>query len=398
VLTYLEGQQPPVIHNDIKPANIILDKNTGRAVLVDFGTAKTRYTAAPGGRPGQPTQPGRRESSVYGTIGYAAPELYEGKAEPRSDVYALAATAYHLLTDDDPRAHPFKFPKMSAIPEPLRTTLSQALALDVQDRLTAEQLRTKLQGPSLGTPVAKAAPPKLEVLSRHVVYDPDKDASSEIVVANTGGAELEGTVTSPRPWIKVGPQFKCPPGQTCPLPLDIDVTGLEPGKTHLAEVKLGSADKSAESTIRVEVRVPPPILTITPMQVELGQVIRGTGYTPPSEFRVRNIGKSRAVCQIKADTAWLVLNPTRFTCLPGQTQVIELTGRADRLPRGQAHEATLQIDVQGGYSREVQVSLRAKRERARRPIGSVLLVGFAVSVLLGAIAWFIYTVLPLLGI
>jgi serine/threonine protein kinase len=50
VLAYLEGQQPPVIHNDIKPANIILDKNTGRAVLVDFGTAKTRYLPSPVGR------------------------------------------------------------------------------------------------------------------------------------------------------------------------------------------------------------------------------------------------------------------------------------------------------------------------------------------------------------
>ena len=166
VLSYLEQQQPPVIHNDIKPANIILDKNTGRAVLVDFGTAKTRYTSRQAG------QPGKQQSSVFGTIGYAAPELYEGKAEPRSDVYALAATAYHLLTDDDPRAHPFKFPKMHEIPEPLRATLSEALALEVKDRLSASELRSKLQGRSSGSAAVKVAPPKLQVLSRHVVYDP----------------------------------------------------------------------------------------------------------------------------------------------------------------------------------------------------------------------------------
>ena len=74
VLDYLEKHQPPVIHNDIKPANIILDKNGGQAVLVDFGTARTRYTRQ------SPGQPGKQQSSVYGTVGYAAEELYNGEA------------------------------------------------------------------------------------------------------------------------------------------------------------------------------------------------------------------------------------------------------------------------------------------------------------------------------
>ena len=69
-------------------------------------------------------------------------------------------------------------------------------------------------------------------------------------------------------------------------------------------------------------------------------------------------------------------------------------GRIDRLPQGQAHETTLQLDVQGGYSRQVQVSLRTRE--TRRKVASVLMIGVAVSALLGAIIWFIYTVLPLL--
>jgi serine/threonine protein kinase, bacterial len=74
---------PPVVHNDIKPGNIIIDQNSGRAVLVDFGTAKTRYLRVPG-------QPDGTRASVYGTVGYAAPELFHGHSEPRSDVYSLA--------------------------------------------------------------------------------------------------------------------------------------------------------------------------------------------------------------------------------------------------------------------------------------------------------------------
>jgi len=72
VLEYLAGRKPPVVHNDIKPGNIIVDQHSGRAVLVDFGTAKTRYLAPAG-------------DNLYGTVGYAAPELYQGHSEPRSE-------------------------------------------------------------------------------------------------------------------------------------------------------------------------------------------------------------------------------------------------------------------------------------------------------------------------
>jgi len=395
VLSYLEQQQPPVIHNDIKPANIILDKNTGRAVLVDFGTARTRYTSRQVGQPGQPAQPGRQASSVYGTIGYAAPELYEGKAEPRSDVYALAATAYHLLTDDDPRAHPFKFPKMEAIPEPLRTALSQALALKVQDRLTADQLRDRLQGISASSPVARVAKPKLEIPSRHVKYDPEKEERAEIVVINTGGSELSGTATCPQPWVKVARQFKCAPGQTLRLRVDVDVTSLAPGETHLAEVKLSSNEPATETTVRVEVDVPAPILAIEPMKIDLGRVSHDKMFIPPATFKIRNIGKSRAECQIKTKAEWLVLVPAKFLILPGQSQTIELTGRTAGLPRGETHETMLQIDAGGGTVRDVQVSLQTRE--LGRTVGQIVLIGIAVSALLSAIIWFIYAVLPLLA-
>jgi serine/threonine protein kinase len=139
VLTYLEQRQPPVVHNDIKPTNIILDRNSRRAVLVDFGTPRARHAHQARRRPG------RQQSSIYGTEGYAAPELYDGKSGSRSDVYALAATAYHLLTDDDPRGHPFSFPKIDVVPEPLQRALRGALHLDVKERLSAAQFIGRLQ-------------------------------------------------------------------------------------------------------------------------------------------------------------------------------------------------------------------------------------------------------------
>jgi len=138
VLIYLSEQNPPVVHHDIKPANIIIDRTTGEARLVDFGTAEARLLAQPGG------QVGVRQSSIYSTEGYAAPEMYEGKSSPNSDVFSLAATLYHLLTDDDPRYHPFAFPKLNTIEPTLRAILEKALQVDPQQRPNAGALRQAL--------------------------------------------------------------------------------------------------------------------------------------------------------------------------------------------------------------------------------------------------------------
>jgi WD40 repeat protein/class 3 adenylate cyclase/tRNA A-37 threonylcarbamoyl transferase component Bud32 len=85
-LAHLHAQSPPVIHGDVKPSNLILTTR-GRIKLVDFGLSSS------------PTVPRRRA----GTPGYRAPELAAGDApSPASDVYALAATAFALLTGSAP--------------------------------------------------------------------------------------------------------------------------------------------------------------------------------------------------------------------------------------------------------------------------------------------------------
>src|SRR5579875_2661704 len=129
VLDYLSHETPPIVHRDIKPANIIIGNKDKRAHLVDFGIA--RADEARNAR--------RKQTTALGTPGYAPPEQYQGNADPRSDLYALAATLHHLLTNRDPRNHPpFSYPPVRTLnpqvtPE-TEQVLKKALTNDINQR------------------------------------------------------------------------------------------------------------------------------------------------------------------------------------------------------------------------------------------------------------------------
>lgn len=93
-IDYLHGRAPPIIHRDIKPSNVIR-RPDGSHVFIDFGSV--RDTLKPEGG-----------STVVGTFGYMAPEQFQGRALPGSDVYAVGATALALLTGVEPETLPHR--------------------------------------------------------------------------------------------------------------------------------------------------------------------------------------------------------------------------------------------------------------------------------------------------
>ncbi|NDD31738.1 MAG: serine/threonine protein kinase, partial [Proteobacteria bacterium] len=117
ILEYLHAQTPPVIHRDVKPANLMKQNATGRVVLVDFGIARGAQAST---------------ATAIGTAEYCAPEQYAGKAELGSDLYALGATMHHLLTGAVPM--PFQFPEIANVSPEMRDVLAKATALNVRDR------------------------------------------------------------------------------------------------------------------------------------------------------------------------------------------------------------------------------------------------------------------------
>ncbi|MBI3407608.1 MAG: protein kinase [Planctomycetes bacterium] len=86
-----------ILHRDLKPSNLMIDK-TGQPWIIDFGLAG--FLNPPSAKPDQPdtASDGFATSGVMGTPQYMAPEQWEGKADPRTDVWGLGVTLYELLT------------------------------------------------------------------------------------------------------------------------------------------------------------------------------------------------------------------------------------------------------------------------------------------------------------
>jgi len=138
ILDYLHNHEPPIIYRDIKPSNIMVHSD-GRAMLVDFGIARTIKKDS------------LTQKTAIGTPGYTPIEQCSGQAEPRSDLYAMGATIHHLLTGVQPI--PFRFKSLKeyipSIEEDLDCIIMKALAHDVKGRFSsAREMLEVLSSPS----------------------------------------------------------------------------------------------------------------------------------------------------------------------------------------------------------------------------------------------------------
>ena len=94
VLSYLHTLPTTIVYRDLKPSNVMIDGRSGRVMIIDFGIARSI------------NQNREKGVTAVGTMGYAPPELFSGNVEPRSDIYSLGSTMFHLLTGADPQNNP----------------------------------------------------------------------------------------------------------------------------------------------------------------------------------------------------------------------------------------------------------------------------------------------------
>ncbi len=154
-LAYLHSRSPPVIHRDLKPGNVVRS-STGSYRFVDFGCVRDHLRPEGG-------------STVVGTFGYMAPEQFQGRASPASDVYGIGATALAMLTGKEPEELPHKglaidvrasLPK--TVPAPLVNALVAMLEPDPDARAQSITEALKRGKPSVvaETPPRDDPPPR----------------------------------------------------------------------------------------------------------------------------------------------------------------------------------------------------------------------------------------------
>jgi len=289
VLGYLHSRVPAIIYRDLKPANVMLLPD-GNLKLIDFGIARWLHPLR------------AHDTSQLGTDGYAPLEQYNARSEPRSDLYALGASLYHLLTGRIPEAAPLRIAGQSLtpvrsinsrVPEPLERVILRSLNLQAQDRFTdAQQMREALEwailqqsqgagspagnmpgmgpapravntgsirphnGSGMGRAVGSGAVPKLQVRPLRLdagYLEMDDVAVLLLEVANQGGGNLRGRTETNLACLSVEPPILDANAAT--LQVRIDTTNLVPGPytCHLA-VRTNGGDQIVP--VRFVVRPP----------------------------------------------------------------------------------------------------------------------------------------------
>jgi len=309
VLEYLAERSTPVIHHDIKPANLIVDRTSGEVRLVDFGTAQSRLQWA--------TRMGLDEgqSALFGTAGYAAPEQYQGRSEPRSDVYALAATVYHLLTDDDPGGHPFHFPQLGTLSGSLTRALERALHPEVSRRSTALQFRQALE----------------------TWLIPENGAQPFVfrsgAVAHTMG---ELVALCDQHWSEAREHL---------VAEDFDRWFRARNRHDLVDKAISArlernADAALETFLhRLNPRLPPPRLVVEPQILDFGRVTRGRATA--HRLMVRNETRGYSDATLSASVPWLGFEPDRIGCLAGAEIPLSVSVEVAGLPLRRDHQAVI---------------------------------------------------------
>ena len=152
-LEYLHTQNPPIVYRDLKPGNVMVRNSDKKIILIDFGTARTIT-------PGSDTI-----KTSIGTPAFSPEEIFQGRPEPRSDLYSLGATMHCLLTGLVP-VTPFAFKPVRqvnpAVSVELEAIVMCALAMNASDRYaSARHLKDALKNLIAGrvSTVVQVQPP-----------------------------------------------------------------------------------------------------------------------------------------------------------------------------------------------------------------------------------------------
>src|SRR6267142_3113801 len=244
ILRYLHGLQPPIVHRDLKPSNLIR-RNDGKIALIDFGVARDLDRTL-------------QDATMVGTVGYMPPEQLAGQVDVTCDLYALGATALHLLV----RRAPWEF----------------------------------MDGPELRLPPLKTAPTARALLRRMVAprrsqrFASAREALAALRRLREGGARLPRTA-----WAAAG---------VCALTLAAVGLGAD------RRLRAAEAQTSAGSSLRPAQATLPAAMAIT--QAPSASVKRAAAApadaAPLATWRGGALTRAEVEAGLRALPPWLKVN------------------------------------------------------------------------------------------
>ncbi|MBC7236687.1 MAG: hypothetical protein H5T69_12680, partial [Chloroflexi bacterium] len=339
ILEYLHAQPRPVVHQDIKPANIVLERQLGEVRLLDFGTARAELPIGEPPKEGAPRENSNgRKSSVYGTDGYAPPEQYRGEPVPKSDVFALAATAYHLLTDDDPRDHLFKWPKLETLPRDLQVALSRALRNNPEQRSSAQELHQALE--ALSTP-------------RRTLQAFTFPGGTQIRTVGALPALCDEHWDAARSFLRNGDFQR--------WLRDINRHDLVLAADAIVKQETNS-DKALELFLNaVDPGLPKPKLAADPPLIDLGSIARESALI--RKITALNITRGYVQAVVRSSQPWIEIYPESLHLWAGIPADIRVQVRAENLPFRSQQRGVVRIEADGIDPVEVPVTARVSLSR-----------------------------------
>jgi serine/threonine protein kinase len=289
-LNYLHTRTPPIIYRDLKPANVMLLPD-GSVKLIDFGIARWLHSAR------------MKDTMQLGTDGYAPLEQYSSRSEPRSDVYALGASLYHLLTGRVPEAAPLRMaghnlrPIREAnprTPEVVERVINKALNLQPQERFRTalemgealEWARRQSRSRSAGV-VGRGAPTGTPAASGSRLTGIPASASG-----HPSGNAADSAYSARSPYSPHGPQsshssHSSQSSQSTYPP----VSPMAPRKTGMPAL--------------------PPRLYVWPLRMDAGYVLVNQTVTQPLE--IANRGGGSLSGRTETNIPALTVEPHRFS-------------------------------------------------------------------------------------
>jgi serine/threonine protein kinase len=309
VVSYLHHEG--IVHRDISPDNIMLT-GEGSIKFIDFGTLRELRYIVPGGTAGM------------GKYGYTPPEQWQGKPEFRSDIFALGATIYYLLSgflplsreyltrqapqkaDFNPNFPPIRTKNPSVSPQ-LEAVLQKALQLDVNDRYSSvEEFGAALR--NLGQVEVKKIP-ILSLETRHLDFanvTPRSTVTKPIILKNIGNGKLTGKLTTSQPWLKVSPSKIATEHDEWKGKVTVDAKRLAPGLRSAGEINVatngGQSKIAIDLSVAVEARpeaISKPKPIIKPKLVAKPKPV----IKPKAIDKIKSIGKPK----LKVPLRWTLM-------------------------------------------------------------------------------------------